>query len=282
MGASRLLSGFFAALLTFCTAAAVGLTPGVVNIDLVFPLNDTYTPQDGPLPIVFALSSRPFQPSLASTLQLHLSYVLLDIHNQSHSLASGDFDLGKLSSSSVDNPHFFFGYSDRLVGRASQFALQCTVSLVASFTSTDNKSTGDNKQQSTVITNPNLIYNAYFTTQTGSQAADVPSSASNKTTCLPHASWSMAFDVNDYIQNKSDTFAVLAPNSPSFGSRPCAVEVDAATAANITSGMATTTTAPSSSSGAATSTAGILSGSGIMAVFWSLLMLGLSAGLIVR
>lgn len=246
----------------------------MVNIDLVFPLNDTYAPQDGPLPIVFALSPRPFQPSLASTLQLHLSYVLLDTHNQSRSLASGDFDLGKLSSSSVDNPHFFFGYSDRLVGRASQFALQCTVSLMASFTSTDNNST--------VITDPNLIYNAYLTTQTGSQPADVPSSVGDKTTCLPHASWSMAFDVNDYVQNKSDTFALLAPNSPSFASRQCAVKVDAASTANITSGIPTTTTTPSSPSGAATSTAGILSGSGIMAVFWSLLMLGLSAGLIVR
>lgn len=287
MGAPRLLSGLFAAVLALCTAAAVGLTPGVVDLDLVFPLNDTYAPQDGPLPIVFALSSQPFQPALASTLQLHLSYILLDIRDQSHSLASGNFDLGKLSSSRVDNP-YFFNYSDKLAGHESQFALQCTVSLVAGVTSNDNSSTGDNKQ-STIVTNPNLIYNAYFTTQSGAQAADVPISASNRTTCLPHAGWNMAFDVTDYVQIKSDTYAVLAPNSLGFGQRPCAVEVDAATAASIAADMATatapttttTTTANSSSSGPAASTAAASSGPGIVAAFWSLLMLGLSAVLFV-
>lgn len=280
MGAPRLLSGLFAALLISCTAAAIGLTPGVVDLDLVFPLNDTYAPPEGPLPIVFALSSQPFQPALASALQLHLSYVLLDIHNQSQSLASAAFDLGKLSSSSVDNPYFFFGYSDKLAGRESQFALQCTISLVAGLASTGNSPTGDNNQ-STIITNPSLIYNAYFTTQSGAQAADIPSSPSNRTTCLPHASWSITFDVNDYIQDKSETYAVLAPNSPSYGPRPCAVEVDNATAASIAAGMTTTTAASSSSSGAAASAAETLSGPGIVAAFWSLLMLGLSAVLFV-
>lgn len=276
MGASHLLSSWLAALLTSSVAAAVALTSGVVDLDLVFPLNDTYAPLDGKLPIVFALSSQPFQPALASTLQLHLSYVLLDLNNQSQSLASGDLALGTLSSTSVDNPYFFYSYSDKLAGRTTQFALQCTVSLVASLTSADNCSR-DCNNQSTIITNPNLIYNAYFTTQAGAQVAAVSSSASNKTTCLPHASWSFGFNIDDYIQDKTDTYAVLAPNSPSFGPRPCAIQVDAATAASISDGIDTTTTSTSSPSGTVKSSAKILSPFSIIPACWSLLVLGLSA-----
>ncbi|OIW23455.1 hypothetical protein CONLIGDRAFT_127363 [Coniochaeta ligniaria NRRL 30616] len=271
MLAPRLLSGLFAALHISYTAA-VGLTPGSINIGLVFPLNDTYAPQDGPLPIVVTLSSQPFQPALASTLYLNLTYYLVEQYNgSSHGVTFGHFDLGKLSSSSVDNPHFIIGYSDKLAGRESQFELQCIVSSVVGLPSTDSNSTGDN---GTLVTNPNVVFETYFTTQSGARPADVPSSASNGTACLPHGGWYMGFDVDHYVEIKSQTYGVLARNGITDGAAPCAVEVDPATAANITAGMATATTTASSSSSGAT---GTLSGSGIVASFWSLLVLGLSA-----
>lgn len=208
------------------------------------PLNDTYAAPLGLLPIVFALSTHPFQPALASTLQLHFSYLLLDHHNGSHALASGDFDLGKLSSTSIENPYFIIGYSDKLAGLESQFELQCYVSSMVGFPSTDNNSTGDNKQ-ATLVTNPNIMYNTYFTTQSGAHAADVPSQGSNGA-CLPHAGRSMAFNVSEYIEIKSHTYGVLSRNSPTIEPLPCAMEVDAATAASITAGMATATTTTAS------------------------------------
>ena len=280
MVAPRLLSRLLAAILTSCTAAVVGLTPGRVELDLVFPLNDTYAPPDGPLPIVFALSSQAFQPALVSTLQLHLTYLLLDIHNGSNRLAYDNLDLGKLSSSSADNPYFLTAYSDKLAGRETQFELQCYVSSLVGLTFTEKNSTGEN-EQTTMVTNPNVLFTTSFTTQNGAQAADVPSRASNGSTCLPHGGWSMVFDVSDYIEIKSETYAVMAPDSPSATQLPCAAEVDAATAASITAGTATAATAGSSSSDDAASTAVTLSDSGTVTAFWSILILGLSAVLLV-
>lgn len=271
MGTPYILSGLFAVFLASYTASAVGLTPGSVHLDLVFPLNDSYAPLDGRLPIVISLSSQPFQPLLVSTLQLHLSYLVNDVHNYSQPLASGDFDLGKLSSNSADNPYLLIAYSDKLAGHTSQFELQCIVSSVVGFPN----ATGDHNQ-STLVTNPNLIYQTYFTTENGAQAATIPSSATNGTTCLPHGGWSMEFGVRDYIEIKSDTYAVLAPHSPTISSVPCAVEVDAATAASIAAGItaaATTTTATSSASGAAASSAGTVSCSGFIVLFWGLVVL---------
>ncbi|KAH8903579.1 hypothetical protein BR93DRAFT_981354 [Coniochaeta sp. PMI_546] len=278
MIAPRLLSGLFGALLTCYTAAtAVGLTPGSIDLGLVFPLNDTYAPQDGPLPIVFRLSSQPFQPALASILQLRLSYLLLDKHNGSHRVADEDIDLGKLSSTIIDNPHFFIGYSDKLASRESFFELQCSIVSIIGF---KNSSAGDGGQGIFVTAAP-IVYSTYFTTQSGAKAAEVPSNASNgSSTCLPHGGWSMVFGVSDYTEGKSNTYAVMAPDSPSIGPVPCAVEVDGATAANITAGLATatatTTAASSSSTGAATSAAATSSSGVVVVAAWSLIVLGLS------
>ncbi|OIW34869.1 hypothetical protein CONLIGDRAFT_28366 [Coniochaeta ligniaria NRRL 30616] len=275
MVAPRLLSGLFGALFTFYTAAAAaaaGLAIGSLDISLVFPLNDTYAPQDGPLPIVFRLSSQPFQPTLASTLQLRLTYLLLDSLNGSHRVAYNDLDLGKLSNStgSVDNPYFFIGYSDKLAGRESLFELQVVI----------NAMIGIRHNSTTIVTDAGFVISAYFTLQSGAKAAEVPNSASNGNICLSHGGWRMTFDVSDYIESKSGTYALMTPDSPSFGPVGCAVEVDGATAANITAGLAaataTTTPASSNSPGAGTSTAGSSSGSAVAAAVWSLLMLGLS------
>jgi len=286
MVAPPLLSGLFAALLSFCMAVAVGLTPGSIDVSLVFPLNDTYAPPRGPLPLVFVLSTRPFQPALASTLNLQLNYLLVEAHNVSNTLASGAFDLGTLYSSSVKTDYVFFTYSEQLAGREGQFELLSFVRVIADYTSTNNSSTGDNKQAD-FIYDTSYLSNTYFTTQSGAQAPDVPS-ASNGTTCLPcRGCWSMMFLVSDYIEHNSETVAVMESDWPTISARDCAFVVDAATAASITAGVATataaatTTTASFSSSGAAPSTAGILSGSGTVAAFWSLLMLGLSVVLFI-
>lgn len=97
MVAPRLLSSLLGSLLACYTAAAAAaeLTPDSIDFGLVFPLNDTYAAQDGPLPIVFTLSSQPFQPALASILQLRLTVLLLDEHNGSHRAAYEDIDVGQ-------------------------------------------------------------------------------------------------------------------------------------------------------------------------------------------
>lgn len=133
-----------------------------------------------------------------------------------------------------------------------------------------------------------IIYSTYFTTQSGAKAAEVPNSANNGSGfCLPHGGWSMEWDISDFTTGSHGTYAVMAPDSPSIGPVPCAKEVDGATAANITAGLApatattTTTPASSSSSAAAVTTAAASSGSGVVPAVWSLLMLGLSAVLFI-
>ena len=282
MFARRLLSGVFGALFSFYTAAVVGLTPGTVDISLVFPLNDTYAPQDGPLPIVFELSSQPFQPALVSTLGLRLTYLLTEIGNYPHRVVEGNLDLGSISASSADNPHYIVGYSDKLAGREAQFELQCYISSILGFTSVYNATT-KKYEPGTIVVGGTIGYLTYFTTQSGAKPAEVPSTTSNGSDCLPHGGWSMGFNVSEYKEVEGHTYGFMAPESVRGGSKvPCAVEVDGATAASITAGMAAAATASPSSSSAAAGSARTLSSSGPVAAVWSVLVLGLSVVLFIR
>lgn len=221
--------------------------------------------------------------SLASILQLRLTVLLLDEHNGSHHVAYEDIDVGKVSSSIVDNPYFFISYSDKLAGRESFFELQCTITSIIGI---QNSSAA--ADQSIFVTDAPIICSIDFTTQSGAKAAEVPNSASSGSGfCFPHGGWSMEWDVSDFTTGSHGTYAFMAPGSPSIGPVPCVKEVEGATAANITAGLAaataTTTTTParSSSTGAAATTAVTSSGSGVVAAVWTLLMLGLSAVLFI-
>ncbi|OAA61966.1 hypothetical protein SPI_04825 [Niveomyces insectorum RCEF 264] len=281
MPAARLLRRLLVPLLTWHTSTAAALLPGELDVDLVFPLNDTYAPVDATLPIVFALSWHPFQPALTSTVDLQIHYLLTDTNDLAHNLGEGSFDLGELAANTIDNPFFFFNYSDpRLAGRESVFQLQIFVGYVAGLQS----STGS----TTTVSNPNILLNAYFSTQSGAPAAELPVRNGTSSRCRPHASWSLKLDVSGYVEINSKSYAAMTPSSPSWGPRTCAVELDAAAAANITASASmstatasTTVGIASSSSSAAARVKGYLFGSETVAAGWSLLLVGFSAMLFV-
>lgn len=270
------------ALLILCTATAASLTPGTVNLDLVFPLNDTYAPPTGQLPIVFALSSQPFQPALTSTLQLILNYTLLDAYNRSNIVDSGHFDLVKLSSGSDKNPFFFFSYTDALAGREGQVMIQGDVSLKAGIPSNSDPT-------KKYVDDLGIFKQAHFTLKNGAQVPSVPTAADNRTSCLPHASWSVTLDISDYMQDNGSMYAVMGPDFPidAFGPRKCALVVDDSTASSISAGMSTAPTGTPTSSPTASPTpspagsGGSLSGMkspgrGILTVAWSIVSCGVS------
>ncbi|KIH87762.1 hypothetical protein SPBR_08941 [Sporothrix brasiliensis 5110] len=247
-----------AAVSTHVAKADTDISPGVVNVDLVFPLNNTYAPFDGAMPIVFALS----RPDIGSVLQLRLSYRLFDLANA----ALGQGQVVNLSSDSGPVPQtknngdgeyaFFIHFSDdAIAGRIGQFLVELTLIYVVDYP-------GDKDVPSSVVQVP-LMYDMIFTTRTGAPPAVVPgmnvsdsgsgsgSNSSTPSSCVPLGAASFYYPINitGFITEKGINYGVVSTDKTRHLLPPCAVRVDPDTAASIAAGS-TQTTATATGTGA--------------------------------
>ncbi|KAL1894858.1 hypothetical protein Sste5346_005545 [Sporothrix stenoceras] len=237
-------------------------TPGHVNLNLVFPLNETYAVLDAPLPIVFSVN----RPDLATLLQLQLNYTLLYADNYATEFGFSeviDFGNGStpaLTTSSLTNgtDMFFVHYAPDLVNKTGHFMVACSMYYILGVV------LGGVYGDEPVVLGYPSFYNAYFSLGAGGAPAVVPSMSTsnsmNATDCVDHASWSMHFDIIDSTVQNGTTYAVIDGQSYLFGPLQCGAEVDPATAANISaataSGGSATTPTQSPSSSSATNAAG--------------------------
>ncbi|ERS98551.1 hypothetical protein HMPREF1624_05336 [Sporothrix schenckii ATCC 58251] len=247
-----------AAASTRVAKADTDISPGVVNVDLIFPLNNTYAAFDGAMPIVFALS----RPDIGSVLQLRLSYRLFDLANEG--VALGEGQVANLSSDSGPVPQtknngdgeyaFFVHFSDdAIAGRIGQFLVELTLIYVVDYP-------GDKDVPSSVVQVP-LMYDMTFTTRTGAPPAVVPgmnvsdsgsgSNSSTPSSCasLGAASFYYAINITSFITEKGINFGVVSTDKTRHLLPPCAVRVDPDTAASIAAGS-TQTTATATGTGA--------------------------------
>ncbi|KAL1893729.1 hypothetical protein Sste5346_006230 [Sporothrix stenoceras] len=241
-------------------ADTAAIAPGVVNLDLIFPLNNTYAPFDGPMPIVFGVS----RPDIASVLQLKVSYLLSDEPNTNTVYGTSQvFDLSSGSIPSTKNNGnggyaFFVNFSNAsIVGQVGKFRTEITFVFVVDYP-------GDEKTKETIVPQP-LIYDMFFTTVPGAVAAIVPgmeatnssnSRSNNTTPCMNVGAGSFYFPINitDFITNDGTEFGVISTDRTHHFPSQCAVEVDADTAATIAAGPTTATASGTGTTSSATNT----------------------------
>ncbi|CAK7216694.1 hypothetical protein SCUCBS95973_002893 [Sporothrix curviconia] len=243
-------------------ADTTAIAPGVVNLDLVFPLNNTYAPFDGPMPIVFGVS----RPDIASVLKLKVSYLLRD-----------DAATGPV----YDDSQVFDLSNVSIAGHVGTFRMEITCVFVVDYP-------GDATTAGSVVQAP-IMYDMFFTTAPGAPAAVVPgteainsSSSNSSTACMDFGAGSFYFPINitSFITEGNTTFGVMSTDNTIQPPPQCAVEVDADTAATIAAGPATaaatasatgssTTGSATNSSAASSGTPGKLPSGFVAASNWS-------------
>lgn len=247
-------------------ADTTAIAPGVVNLDLIFPLNNTYAPFDGPMPIVFAVS----RPDIASVLQLKVSYVLLDdaetgsVYGNSHVFDLSSGPLPSTKNNGNGDYAFFVNFSNAsIAGHTGKFRMEITYTFVVDYP-------GDETTKGGVIQLP-IMYDMFFTTKPGAPTAVVPgvevinssNSRPNDTTpCMYFGAGSFYFPINitGFITVDSTEFGVISTDRTKHYPSQCAVGVDADTAATIAAGPTTATATGSSTTSSATNSSTANSG----------------------
>lgn len=209
-------------------SATQNKTSGVVEVDLVFPRNETYAPT--PLfPIVFA-----FQNSeLASLLNAHISFEVWNWNNMSDTVVSTSYDLRWANFSSRD-PYFEYRGFSRF-NTEGNWMLTWTVSH-SSCTEDSFPSLGGDGIIGNVSTSSIL-----FTTKKSAQEVDLVAATNNEKTCSEDLG--LAINITDTVKvpakvdwDGGETCAVVA-SSPTPTPDPCQVKIDSAVASSISSSM---------------------------------------------
>jgi hypothetical protein len=214
--------------------------PGVVEVDLVFPRNDTYTFSES-MPVVFAVQN----PYLADFLQFRLSYEIWNssIYPGRNGLpeVAATLDLQNVSLSS-ENPYFAHhslpGLSERRdFPRDGQWILVWSL-WWANCSDATTQTWAWSPYDTFGISDGG---NVEFTIKYGDQTLDLVVATSSQRQCPPnsgHGKLGVAINVTgqtkllDPSRNSFTGCAILAP-SPTPTPRPCQVSVDAATAASM-------------------------------------------------
>ncbi|KAL1904416.1 hypothetical protein Sste5344_009866 [Sporothrix stenoceras] len=222
------------------------ITAGIVNLDLIFPLNVSYTPFKEPMPIVFGLS----RPDIASLLQLKVGYQLMDYDNPVNTSGGNQvFDLTKgplptTKGNSSDDLAFVVNFSDEsIVGRVGRFRIEITMVFIAGSIDAEN-----------VITVPEkaipIITEMFFSTEVSAADGIVPgmekpSNGSNNCAPVGLDPFYLPFNVTDFITKDGTQYAVVSHGD--FPRHHCGIPVDADTSAIIAAGPAAATTSAAAS-----------------------------------
>ncbi|KAE8152019.1 hypothetical protein BDV25DRAFT_128314 [Aspergillus avenaceus] len=215
-------------LLVTCVGAIIGTTTAtILEVDVVFPRNETYAPNFW-FPIVFAFQN-------AKSAELLNFYITFDIWNWHKNLGEsyGYSHELKWANWSSHEPYFEYRFVDHLM-REGHWRLQWTVSWQSC-----NEIAPPGNLGQKMIENDTTWY-VNFATNNSAPAVDLVAATANKTTCareLGHA-----INVTDRTMD-SDlsanwarrwTCAVVASSTPTPTPDPCRVTIDSANAASMT------------------------------------------------
>ena len=240
-------------------AATTDVKPGIITIEIVFPLNDTYAPLDGPLPIVFALS----RPDIAAVLKLKVNYRLTlnsdlgDVYGSEQVFNVKSNSLPTTTNSGDGDYAYSVHFSNDLIaGRVGTFRMDVTLDYFVDF-----PGDADRDIPNAIIGLP-ITVSHFFTIEPGAQPAIVPgmnsssSNATNTSMCIPRspASFYFSFEITDYIEHDGTTYGVISEDYEGWPPE-CALKVDPDTAATIAAGLVSATATETVSSATASSTA---------------------------
>ncbi|KFY33708.1 hypothetical protein V494_07391 [Pseudogymnoascus sp. VKM F-4513 (FW-928)] len=208
-------------LLLACAATTVHAASGNLEIDLLFPQNDTYAPQHI-IPIAFAIQNS----SLAEFLQPHVNFVIYPYLNHTKSYVYGYNDLTWANFSGRD-PYMVYGTGLEALNTEGVWTLEWTVRASNCFTSNGKQDYRVNSTQKRIT----------FTTKNGAKMPDL-TAATGPDTCANADS--QTFRIAE-TRDSGDTFengkpcAVLEDATPMPS--PCAVKIDSAAAASVSARM---------------------------------------------
>ncbi len=213
---SRVVGGRAAALLA--CVAAVRAASGLVEVDLMFPQNDTYAPAPI-IPVVWAIRG---SDGLAAYLHPHLEYSIYPYGNFSDSLKNswGIVDMTWTDFTS-SNPYIVYGGSLEALNTEGIWTLDWGLKTAHCSASGDPNAT--------------LEFNGgrvTFTTKNGAKKPDV-ASTSARDTCQGDG---FAFDITSTRDSKKDfengkPCAVLADTTPTPSA--CGIKIEASAASSI-------------------------------------------------
>lgn len=224
-----------ALLSTVAQWASATTFPSTVEVDLVFPHNDSYAPSTI-FPIVFAFQNAALAPTLDPGFELS---ILQNGDVNSNVTYSPQLDLRNTNFSGSD-PYYVYTFLSNINttsdGNPTPYLLQWqfgagNCSGPASGTSN--------------ITGGFRTMNVFFTIQNGAQVPDLTASADTSTCSnISH----FAFNVTDTLPvldpgekyDGRNTCAVLSDEQPMPSGNPCAVQVGSATASSISAAMTAT------------------------------------------
>ncbi|KAH0425190.1 hypothetical protein CcaCcLH18_11124 [Colletotrichum camelliae] len=216
-------------LASFHAAVTVAANSGIVEVDLVFPRNDTYAPTAF-FPIVFAIRN-------SSLAQFVNPYIEIRVRNSSDRFdvyVTRDYDL-RLANLSSSDPYF----ESRGFGSFKQEGSYTIVWTVKQQSCLADESSPGNDRVQSVISN-NTIRLITFTIKNAAQEVDLVSATNNDDVCL--SAQGVAINITNTLEGPGmrwwgvgDTCAIVA--SPTPTANPCEIKLESATAARISASM---------------------------------------------
>ncbi len=226
-------------------ASLLAAQAAVVEVDLIFPRNDTYAP--GPfMPVVFAIQNS----AIAAPLDMIITWNIYQLPGNNG--FSGVIDIGKTNFTGTD-PFFAADYAQRLNGTEAGWSILWSLSFA---------NCSENFQGGATVTKTSETRHLLFSTKPGAPAPNLvqsPSACVNSTGVAIDTAGTLPIDKWD--NNDHDSCLVLA-SPPIVASNSCAVIVDEATASSILGkrcGPDYSTTCPSDSGASAQGTSVLVS-----------------------
>ena len=229
------LAGWLPVALVGATDASI--TPGVVEVDLVFPRNDSYAPTPV-LPVVFAVQNSALAPSIAP----YISLTIWNWNNMSDTIVTDHFVLTWENFSSSDP--FFVHHSYTGFNNEGNWWLTWHV-VYQSCTEESLQSPFSRRR---IITN-STGWSIGFTTENSTRELDVAAAINDKKSCseqLHLERLGVAVNVTNALRvpdsassewlGRGDMCAVVASATPTPD--PCRATMDSAAAASISSAVA--------------------------------------------
>ncbi|CAI7636568.1 unnamed protein product [Penicillium bialowiezense] len=229
---NRLYLGSLLALQACTEVMGASVTSGVLEVDLVFPRNETYAPT-AEMPVVFAIQN----PHLVGPLNMNVFYFITPYRDYMNVDDPSQFDLSPISSSDND-PYFLYNKSD---SANTEGIWELTWAV-------DYGYCKGFSGEPLFYTNNSTISSIVFTTKSGAAEPDLAAATKDGVCATGVAAWNVtkSLDAEKSAHWADEKCAFLSRRSPWADVDPCAVKFDAATASNISIALNISTSSNSS------------------------------------
>lgn len=217
---SRTNLGCWIAGLLTCSGT-VQAASGMLEVDLVFPQNDTYAPEPI-IPVAFAIQ----HPELARNLKPSISFSIIPYGTGNHSIANGYYDLTWANFTSSD-PYMEYGESLEGLNTEGTWLLDWTLSVDTCYLSDGKVHGGIDSYRRQLV----------FTTQNGAKRPDLTAATSDDTCANSQGTIvniTQTLDTAERLQN--GTSCVVLSETTSTSS-PCGVHIEASAASSVSASL---------------------------------------------